>query len=175
YRLNNRETIVPDGTGLSDRLSDIVGRTTVKYGDFVDLTYRYRVDKDSLAIRRSELDLTLGSRQTYLSAGFLRLNRDIDPTLEDLRDREEIRLGARVKLARYWSIFGSTVIDLTGRSEDPLSGADGFDPVRHRIGIVYDDDCLQLGVTWRRDYESTGDARQGNTFLLRLALKNLGR
>lgn len=175
YRLNNRASIFPDGTGLSDRLSDIVGRTTVKYGDFVDLTYRYRLDKDNFAIRRNELDFTVGSRQTYVTAGYLRLNRDIDPTLEDLRDREEIRLGARLKFARYWSVFGSTVIDLTGRSEDPLSLSDGFDPVRHRFGIVYDDDCLELGVTWRRDYESTGDARQGNTFLLRLAFKNLGR
>lgn len=175
YRLNNRASIFPDGTGLSDRLSDIVGRTTVKYGDLVDLTYRYRLDKDNFAIRRNELDFTVGSRQTYVTAGYLRLNRDIDPTLEDLRDREEIRLGARLKFARYWSVFGSTVIDLTGRSEDPLSLSDGFDPVRHRLGIVYDDDCLELGVTWRRDYEGTGDARQGNTFLLRLAFKNLGR
>jgi LPS-assembly protein len=175
YRLNDRESIVPNGTGLSGRWSDIVGRTTVKYGEFVDVTYRYRLDKDNFAFRRNELDLTVGSRQTYLTAGYLRLNRDIDPTLEDLRDREEIRLGARVKFARYWSIFGSTVIDLTGRSEDPLSRSDGFEPVRHRLGILYDDDCLELGVTWRRDYESTGDARQGNSFLLRLALKNLGR
>jgi LPS-assembly protein len=175
YRLNDRESIVPNGTGLSGRWSDIVGRTTVRYGEFVDVTYRYRLDKDNFAFRRNELDLTVGSRQTYLTAGYLRLNRDIDPTLEDLRDREEIRLGARVKFARYWSIFGSTVIDLTGRSEDPLSVSDGFEPVRHRLGILYDDDCLELGVTWRRDYESTGDARQGNSFLLRLALKNLGR
>jgi LPS-assembly protein len=67
------------------------------------------------------------------------------------------------------------VIDLTGKSEDPLSIADGFQPVRHRVGLLYDDDCIQLGVTWRRDYQTTGDARSGNTFLLRLALKNLGR
>ena len=33
----------------------------------------------------------------------------------------------------------------------------------------------ELGLTWRRDYDQTGDARRGNSFLLRLALKNLGR
>ena len=50
--------------------------------------------------------------------------------------------------------------------------ADGFDPVRHRLGVAYDDDCLELGLTWRRDYETTGDARRGNSFLLiRVALK----
>jgi LPS-assembly protein len=30
-------------------------------------------------------------------------------------------------------------------------------------------------VTWRRDYDTTGDIRRGNTFLFRVALKNLGR
>jgi LPS-assembly protein len=72
-------------------------------------------------------------------------------------------------------VFGSTVIDLTDRNEDPLSLANGFDPVRHRLGVQYEDDCLKLGVTWKRDYQDTGDARSGNSFLLTLAFKNLGR
>ena len=72
-------------------------------------------------------------------------------------------------------MFGSISIDLTDRAEDALSLADGFDPVRHRLGVAYEDDCLRLGVTWRRDYERTGDARSGNSFLLSLAFKNLGR
>lgn len=175
YRLNSRPSILPEGTGLSGSYSDIVGRTTLKYGSLVELTHRYRLDKDSLAIRRNELDLTLGSSRTYLSAAYLRLNRNVDPTIEDLRDREEVRLGARVQVAKYWSIFGSTVVDLTGRQEDPMSLSDGFEPVRHRVGILYDDDCIELGVTWRRDYDAIGDARRGNSFLLRVALKNLGR
>ncbi|HYJ29615.1 MAG TPA: hypothetical protein VEW25_04665, partial [Allosphingosinicella sp.] len=67
------------------------------------------------------------------------------------------------------------VIDLTSAEEDPLSTTDGFSPVRHRFGILYDDDCIELGLTWRRDYETTFDARRGNTFLFRVALRNLGR
>jgi LPS-assembly protein len=175
YRLSSKPSLLPVGTGLADRMSDIVGRTTIQYGRFLELTHRFRLDKDNLAIRRNEVDATIGSRKTYLTVGYFRLNRDIDTSIEDLRDREEVRLGGRIQFARYWSLYGSTVIDLTGKSEDPLSIADGFQPVRHRIGLLYDDDCIQLGVTWRRDYQTTGDARSGNTFLLRLALKNLGR
>jgi len=174
YRLNNRASIFPDGTGLSDRMSDIVGRTTVKYGSFIDITDRYRIDKDSFALRRHEVDLTLGSHKTYLQVGYLRLNRDIDTAIEDLRDHEEVRFGARAAFARYWSVFGSMVIDLTDKSEDPLSTSNGYQPVRHRLGILYENECLELGVTWRRDYETTGDVKKGNSFLLQLALKNLG-
>ncbi|WP_375421524.1 LPS-assembly protein LptD [uncultured Sphingomonas sp.] len=175
YRLSTRPTILPDGTGLSDRWSDFVGRTEVRFQDLVSITHRYRLDKDGFAIRRNELDATIGSRGTYLLLGYLRLNRDIELNIEDLQDREELRLGGRVQFARFWSAFGSAVVDLTDRDEDILSLSDGFDPVRHRIGVQYEDDCVRLGIAWRRDYQATGDARAGNSFLLTLALTNLGR
>jgi len=175
YRLTNKIGIFPSGTGLTGRVSDVVGRTRVRYGRLIDITHRYRLDKDNLAVRRNEVDLTLGSEQTYAQIGYLRLNRNIDPTIEDLRDKEELRLAGRVLFHRYWSIFGATVLDLTDESEDPLSLADGFTPVRHRLGINYEDDCLELGVTWRRDYERIGAFRKGSTFALHLALKGLSR
>ncbi|MES2137464.1 MAG: LPS-assembly protein LptD, partial [Pseudomonadota bacterium] len=175
YRLTNRLNIFPQGTGLTDRLSDIVGRTRIRYGRLIDITHRFRIDKDNFAVRRNEIDLTVGTNQTYAQIGYLKLNRDIDPTIEDLRDKEELRVAARVMLSRYWSMFGASVIDLTDKQEDPLSLADGWKPVRNRLGIQYEDDCLELGVTWRRDYEQIGAFRKGSTFAIHLALKGLGR
>ena len=175
YRIVSRPGIFPQGTGLTDRLSDVVGRTRIRFGRLIDLTHRYRIDKDNFAFRRNEVDLTVGTEQTYAQIGYLRLNRDIDPTIEDLRDKEELRVAGRVKFARYWSVFGASVIDLTGHDEDPLSLADGWTPVRNRLGVTYEDDCLELGLTWRRDYEHIGAFRKGSTFGFHLALKGLGR
>jgi LPS-assembly protein len=174
YRLSNRESIFPDGTGLSDKVSDFVGRTELRLKNIIKLTHRFRLDKDNLAIRRNEIDATIGSRGTYLQAGYLKLNRNIGPTVEDLADREEVRLAGRVRVAQYWSLFGSTIIDLTNTQEDPTSLSDGFDPVRHRLGVAYDDDCLSLSLSWRRDYQPVGDSQRGNSFLFRLAFRNLG-
>ena len=175
YRLSKKGEIFPEGTGLSGRVSDIVGRTRVRYGRFIDLTHRYRVDKDNLAVRRNEVDLTVGSDETYAQIGYLRLNRGIDEAVEDLRDKEELRAAARIKLAKHWSVFGSTVLDLTSEAEDPLSVSDGFEPVRHRLSIDYEDECIALGVSWRRDYERIGGFDEGSTFSFRLSLKGLGR
>lgn len=175
YRLSDKPSLLPVGTGLSERLSDIVGRTTLKYGRFLEVIHRFRLDKDDFAIHRNEIDATIGTRRTYATVGYLKLDRNIIAGIEDLRDREEVRLGGRIQIAQYWSIFGSTVVDLTSRNEDAFTLSDGYQPIRHRLGILYDDDCIELGVTWRREYDAIGDARRGNTFLLRLALKNLGR
>jgi LPS-assembly protein len=175
YRLTRSPSLFPVGTGLTDRFSDIVGRTRIRYGRLIDLSHRFRIDKGNFAVRRNELDLTVGSDETYLQVGYLRLNRNIDPAIEDLRDKEELRLAGRLKFKRHWSLFGATVIDLTNSSEDPLSLASGFEPVRHRLGIDYEDDCVTFGVQWRRDYERIGTFRKGSTFALHFALKNLGR
>jgi LPS-assembly protein len=174
YRLNNRSIIFPEGTGLSDRLSDIVGRTRFRYKDFFSLTHRFRLDKDNFAVRRNEIDATIGSRKTYAEVGYIRLNRNVVSGVEDLRDIEEIRLAVRIAFAKFWSVFGSTNIDLTGASESLGTTQSGFEPVRHRAGIAYENDCVLIGLTWRRDYQTVGDARRGNSFQLRLAFKNLG-
>lgn len=181
-RLSNLATVFPDGTGLTNKTSDIVGRTEVRYRNFVSFIHRYRLDKDSLTIRRNEFDMALGNNQTYLELGYVKLNRNIDietvdvdsSTLEDLRDREELRAAGRVAFAKYWSMFGSAVVNLTNRSEDPVYGSDGFQPLRTRFGVAYEDDCLEIGVTWRRNYVTNGDAQKGDSFMLHFALKNIG-
>lgn len=174
YRLDDQNTLLPDGTGLNERWSDFVGRTTVRYRDFVKFTHRFRLDKDNLAVRRNEFDATIGNDRTYLELGYLRLNRNVDLSFEDLRDREELRAAGRVAFARYWSVFGSAVVNLTDRAEDPTLTADGFKPLRTRLGIAYSDDCLELGFTWRRDYIQLADAKRGSSFRFHFSLRNLG-
>jgi LPS-assembly protein len=174
YRLSTQKTLLPDGTGLSSRVSDIVGRTDLRFRDIVQFTHRYRLDKDSMKLRRNEFDATIGNHRTYAEVGYLRLNRDISATFEDLRDREELRFSGRVAFARRWSVFGSAVANLTSRVDDPTKARDGFQLLRHRLGFAYADDCLDLALTWRRDYITNGDARRGSTIQFNIAFKGLG-
>ena len=163
----------PQGTGLSDQLSDFVGRSTLRFGRMFELTHRFRVDRGSLAVRRNEFDVQIGSPRTYASVGYIKLNRNI--LLEDLEDREELRAGGRVALARFWSMSGSAVVDLTTRANNPATTGDGFTFIRHRIGVEYEDECFRFGVSWRRDYIGDRDFRPGNSFLLSLAFKTSTR
>jgi LPS-assembly protein len=172
-RLSNKPTILPDGTGLSRRVSDIVGRTEIRLRDTVKLVHRFRLDKDTLDVRRNEFDAAIGNSETYAEIGYVKLNRDITGTGEDLADREEVRFAGRVAFARSLSVFGSAVVNLTSRSSDPVFGSDGFQPLRTRLGVAYQDDCIDLSLTWRRDYVTTGDAQNGNSFQVRFALKRL--
>lgn len=163
----------PQGTGLSNDFGDFVGRSNLKLGSMFEITHRFRVDHSSLAVRRNEIDIQVGSRSTYATIGYLKLNRNI--ALEDLQDRAELRVGGRVGFARFWSAYGGAIIDLTTQAENPAAIGNGFKAIRHRAGVEYEDECFRFGVAWRRDYVGDRDFRAGNTFLLTLAFKTLNR
>ncbi|MEE4538830.1 MAG: LPS assembly protein LptD [Erythrobacter sp.] len=173
YRFSAKPVIFPDGTGLSEQVSDIVGRTEVRFRDNVSFVHRFRLDKDNFAIRRNEIDAAIGTRRNYIEVGYLRLDRNIQ-TVEDLRDREEVRAAGRFTIGPYWSVFGSGIVNLTSAEEDPIFEPDGFEPIRTRLGVAYRDDCIEFGATWTRDFITAGDAERGNSFQLFFALRNLG-
>src|SRR3546814_18029034 len=125
-------------------------RSTRTYALSPDTTLFRSLDKDSLTVRRNEFDATIGGRSTYAVLGYSRLNRDIVSVAEDLQDREEVRAGGRVASARNWSIFGSALVCLTSTKADPLSTGEGFEPIRHRLGPAYEDQCIPISQTWRR-------------------------
>ncbi|PNU05116.1 LPS-assembly protein LptD [Novosphingobium guangzhouense] len=173
-RLSSQNNVLPDGTGLSSKTSDIVGRTEIRYRDFLNFIHRFRLDKDTMAVRRNEFDAVIGNTHSYLELGYTRLNRNIVNDIEDLQDREELRAAGRIAFARYWSMFGSAVVNMTSRKDNPEYGSNGFQPLRTRFGAAYEDDCIQISLTWRRDYVALGDVKRGDSFQLGFSLKNLG-
>lgn len=174
YRLSSEPTLLPQGTGLSDRMSDIVGRTEIRYRDFFKITHRYRLDHDSFVFRRNEVDAALGSDTTYLEVGYARLNRNITTSQEDLVDSNELRTAGRIAFAKFWSVFGSGVFDLSDKSLLANTSTASFQPLRTRLGVSFQTDCFQFDLNWRRDYVTIGDAVRGSSFELRFSLRNLG-
>ena len=174
YRFSTQDALVPTGTGLANRFSDIVGRAEVRFRDVVQLTERFQLDKDTLQLRRNEFDATVGDHRTYAEIGYIALNRSIPLVYGDLQDSKELRVSGRAAFAHYWSLFGSAIVNMTTKADDPINGSNGFQLIRHRLGLAYTDGCLDVTFTWRRDYVTTGDAVRGNSYALTLSLKNIG-
>ena len=175
YRMTANGVAFPDGTGLYDRVSDIVGRTEVRYRDFITLTHRFRLDKDTMALRRNEVDATIGSDSDYFEVGYARLNGAIAAALEDIQDSNELRAAARVAFAHHWSLFGSGIFDLSNNNLVPGATNNRFQPLRTRLGASFRSDCFELDLTWKRDYVTIGDSARGNSFLIHIAFHNIGR
>lgn len=150
------------GSGLESDFSDFVGGAELAPGPNVDVAYRFRLDKDNLKFRRNEVQAVLGPRDLRLTLGYLAL-ADKTSDVEEPERREEVSLAARVAFLRYWTLTADARRDLIG---------DGF--VTAGGGLVYEDECIALGVQVRRRFTSDRDAPEDTSVLFIVKLRHLG-
>ena len=132
-------------TGLEDDLSDYVGRINLTPADWLDLRYRFRLDKSDLTYVRNEVEMVTGPPRVRFDLGYLML--EDDPALQSLREREEIRGGISLRLLDSLSLRLSTRYDL---AEDRS--------ISDQFGLFYIHPCLQLLAGVERLNTSDRDA-----------------
>jgi LPS-assembly protein len=154
----------PEGTGLDDPLSDYVGRLDLRPVAWADLGFRFRLAREDMELRRSDLSLDLGPSWLRVSLDYLNLSREPDSTTESGFDsREEIVLGARAQLTERVALGAQTRRDLTRDAS-----------VAHQFGLLYTHPCLTLLAGLEQSFTAAGEVEDETTVLVRIALKNLG-
>lgn len=150
----------PDGSGLEDQWSDLVGRFTVAPNEYINLDWRFRVDQESFSERRHEIraiggipELQVGATYTFIDAI---ANSDTD------EDTEEIVLGASSRFADYWTARASLSRDLDA-GENRLAS----------IGLTYQDECFTLTADLQRQFTEDRDVSRGTTIFFTIGLRNL--
>ncbi|MFQ5784366.1 MAG: LPS-assembly protein LptD [Alphaproteobacteria bacterium] len=162
FRAKADSTFDP-GSGLDDNFSDYVGRVTVSPNDFIDLSYRFRLDNNNFTSRRSEVDLAAGPEWLRFNLGFLSLDATSVNLDEGVGKRQEIDVSALARFSDNWSLTAFHRRDLTAdRTID--TGA----------GIVYEDECLFISVEGSRRFTEDRDFEPETSVKFVIKLKHLG-
>ncbi len=160
FQVHRNET-VPADSGVDKNLSDYVGRIDFRPSDLLDLSYRFRLDREELVLRRSDLFLSFGPKQLRFDLGWLRLSDE--PTGLAPRLREELRAGVRLQLFDNLALAARTRRDL---NEDR--------PVSNMFGLLYTHPCFVLVAGLEQRFTRIGDLDRETSFKIRLALADLG-
>lgn len=160
YRLH-QDSVFEEGSGVEDRLSDIVGRVEIKPTYALDLRYRFRIDKDNLTPRRNELDLKIGPPALNLNLGYVFI--DPDAQADEFGGREELNWTLHSRLSKYWSAFGGIRIDL--EAEETRDA---------RIGFTYNDECFLIQAVGRRSFFSDREIEPEDSIYVNFVFKLLG-
>ncbi|MCC9625557.1 LPS assembly protein LptD [Thalassospira sp. MA62] len=161
YRANDNDTF-SQGSGLSEHMSDYVGRVTVAPNDFADVTYRFRLDKDDFSARRNQVTARVGSMNTLLlDTTYLHFTDDAGS--EEFDEREELYFRARRQFSEYWSGMAYSRYDI-----------DQSDPLEYGLGFVYEDECFIFDGRIRRTFYQDQDLGESDEFLFRLVFKTIG-
>ncbi|MDV7340301.1 LPS assembly protein LptD [Terasakiella sp. A23] len=161
YRMRDDDTY-DTNSGHKDNLSDIVGRVEVSPSNFLDVLYRYRLDKSNMSLNRSETGFTVGPKSTRFNLSHLFIEGSGDDS--EYGTREEIYGKLDNKISKNW--YSS--IDGRYRLNDPEGG------ISYGGKLGYADECTELYLDVRRSFSEDRDIEPSDSITLRLELKNLG-
>ncbi len=166
-----QDPIFGTSTGLTGRASDIVGRFSIKFPPYVDLTHRIDVDQSTGTVRRNEVYLTGILGRSSLEIGYIQLaptiatqSSPVLPAQEQsspaLPAQEEVNAQASVNFYQNWQAFAAIRRDLI--ADQTLDS---------EVGLGYEDDCLGVSIGYRRKYTTDRDLPPSTTVVLRFSLK----
>ncbi len=157
------DPVFTEGSGLTGAKSDVVGRFSIKFPPYVDLTNRIDIDEQTGNLRRNEVYITgvYGRSSTRISYVWLAPTLGLPncPIPAECA-REEVNAQLDVNFYRNWQAFAAIRRDL--KAEQTLD---------NEFGIGYEDECLGVSVAYRRKYTTDRDLPPSTSIVLRVKLK----
>jgi LPS-assembly protein len=157
------EDNVLQNSGIRNNLSDIVGRLRVSPGDYLTLTYRFRIDAKTISFRRQELAVSAGIPAFRVNAGYIDLSDQIGNS--EFARRQQVRLGVSSQITPRWSTSGYAVFDLVSHRQQPQALG---------LTVRYQNECCTASLAYSRTVDLLSDAKPSNRFLISIVFKYLG-
>jgi LPS-assembly protein len=172
YR-TNKDNAVPIWSGLRDTVSDVVARASFAPTDWLNLTYRTRLDHRDFAVRMADALATVGVPKFSVNAGYIYTtydpytfyNQPPPPPAGNqfYTPRNEITLGVSSNVGQY-RFNGWMRRDLQLKQMVAV-GADA----------AYEDECYILDFRFYRRYTSFNGDNGSTTVLVQVTLKTIGQ
>jgi LPS-assembly protein len=145
-------------TGLSGKSSDIVARLTLNFPPHLSFTHRVDFDPDTGTVNRDEVYMDASFGRSSLELSYLRLPPSA--VIPGLDSREEINGQGTVALWDYWVLYAEARRDLAASQM-----------IDTEFGLGYEDECLGVSLSWRRQYTRDRDVPPSSSILFRFNLK----
>jgi LPS-assembly protein len=177
---------LPPASGAAQRLSDVVGRVVLSPNSYLDLVYRFRLDKSTLSNKTQEVGINAGPENLRVGLNYLlippqQLNQVVTNPLSGqtvlFGKREQVNVSLTAKLTRYWSLAGSETVNLTN-STNLINGV--VTPQSNNTSLyataaaIYQDECMAFIGSVTQSGIRSGDVTPGVSVMFSVVFKNLG-
>lgn len=163
YRVFDSSAFFPENAGYGDGLSDYVGEIDARPHPYLDLFYRFRLDREDLSPDATALGFRAGPPVLNVHGTYVAATAYEEDDGIDIRRREEFVGGVNMAFSRFWSTWGGARYDVRrSRVVDAWAG------------LTYEDECLALGLTYTTNYNEVDGERVGQALTVRLTFKTLG-
>ena len=177
---------LPPASGAAQRLSDVVGRIVLSPASYLDLIYRFRLDKSTLSNRTQEVGLSAGPQNLRLGVNYLLVPAQLQSQVVTnpvtgqnvlFGKRQQLSVSATAKVTRYWSLAGSETINLTN-STNVINGIStpqsSSTSLYATLAAIYQDECMAFIGSVTQSGIRSGDVTPGVSVMFSVVFKNLG-
>ncbi len=173
YR-TTQDNLFPEASGLHDAVSDIVGRATFSPTEWLDLTYRTRLDHRNGNTRMADALAAVGGPALRVTGGYIYTTFDPysfydQPAPPPVASgyyvpRNEITLGATTSFAGNYRLGAYGRRDLATNQMVSLG-----------LDAAYEDECFIFDIRFSRRYTSFNGDNGASTILFQLTFKTVGQ
>ncbi len=147
-----------------NHFSDLVGRINAQPNEYLDLNYRFRLDKETLDAKYSEL--SVGAGPSFLRADVSYIFLQGNTYYNDLySERKELYMALSSEISQFWKVSVYNLRDLTSKSRGTLE---------HGGSVIYEDECFKWETVVRKYNSSNPDLKNSYEFGATFYLKTLG-
>lgn len=148
----------------TSNFSDYVGRINAEPNEYLNLNYRFRLDRKSLDAKYSELGAGVGPSflRAYASYIFLQGNTYYNKLYSE---RKELYTSLSSAFSQFWSVSIYNLQDLTENSRGSLE---------HGGNLIYEDECLKWVTNIKKYNSSNPDLKNSYEFGITFYLKTIG-
>ena len=141
--------------------SDFVGRINATPNEYLDLNYRFRLDRKNFSAEYSELGVNVGPSFLKFNASYISLEGNTH--YNDLySERKELYTSVKVAVSEYWAFSLYNLKDLTQKRRGKLE---------HGGSVIYEDECFKWDLSFKKYNTSNpnldNDYEYGMTFYLK--------
>lgn len=154
--------------GLDNRhatqFSDLVGRINATPNEYLDLNYRFRLDKDTLDAKYSELSSSIGPSFLRFNVSYIFLEGNTHYN-NLYSERKELYTSISSQISEHWYASVYNLKDLTKKYRGRL---------QHGGKIVYDDECFKWDLVFKKYNSNNPNLDNDYEFGLTFYLKTIG-
>ena len=148
-------------SGLDDKLSDLIGKIGFGFGENLNLSYRFLLNKDALfSTRRDQFTVSTKVYNNDIALNYIYL----EPTTGISDEREELDLSITHAFNDNYSLRYSIKEDLT--SSGGLLG--------QSLGLTFTNECFTTVIGLNRSYYLDREIKPNDTFMITFIFKTLG-
>ena len=165
YNIDNDEAFPNNSLSRSDNgFSDYVGRIYAAPNQYLDLIYRFRLDKENSEFKYNELATRFGPKILNAYIAYIYTQKDANSILQGYDERKEIFTALNAQLTKDWSL------SIYNRQDMTVGGGS----LEHGGALTYEDECLKFITNLRRDNSNDPSYKGGFEVSVSFMLKTLG-